>query len=555
MVAKKLPFILILLFSLPLILPFFNDGFFPMHDDTQPARVYEMAKSLRDGQFPVRWVADLGYGFGYPLFNFYAPLPYYFGAIWLLIGFDVLIATKIMFGFPIILSVAAMYLLIRKFASSSYSLFVGVLYGYAPYHAVEIYVRGAVGEYWAYAILPLVFLGILETKKSLKGIIIGSVSFAALFLSHTISALLLIYVLGLWLLVELLSSLIKHKVTVTAKNIFVVALLGFGLSAFFWLPALSESSFTKVDVLRQGTNDFRNHFVYIDQLWDSPWGFAGSAPGRNDGMSFKIGKVHLISLFLCGLFLLHQLVLNKKKVGVQVLLIFAGLLLSLVLLFPISKPAWEVLPFFAFIQYPWRLLLFVSFFIAFFIGVSGGKLFDFKSKFVKTAVVVVTILVIGVNTKYFKPNYTIPAHLTDYTSAEALRYKISKISDEYTPKYFPIPSTIEKSAQVPIANQDDIIIERVESKTHWLKAEVVVQEEADLVFSYAYFPGWKVVVDNRYEKPIITNGLPVITLTPGKHTITAYFGSTLPRLIGNFLSFVSLFVFLGLITKFYAKKK
>src|SRR3989338_10214440 len=72
-------------------------GFFPVHDDTQPARIYEMAKALKFGQFPVRWVPDLGYGYGYPLFNFYAPLPYYFGAAFYLFGFNVLSATKLMY--------------------------------------------------------------------------------------------------------------------------------------------------------------------------------------------------------------------------------------------------------------------------------------------------------------------------------------------------------------------------------------------------------------------------------------------------------------------------
>ena len=34
---------------------------FPIHDDTQVARVYEMGKALSDSMFPVRWVEDLGF--------------------------------------------------------------------------------------------------------------------------------------------------------------------------------------------------------------------------------------------------------------------------------------------------------------------------------------------------------------------------------------------------------------------------------------------------------------------------------------------------------------
>ena len=46
-----------------------------MHDDMQLVRQLEMDKCLKDGQIPCRWTPDLGYGYGYPLFNFYPPLP------------------------------------------------------------------------------------------------------------------------------------------------------------------------------------------------------------------------------------------------------------------------------------------------------------------------------------------------------------------------------------------------------------------------------------------------------------------------------------------------
>src|SRR5258706_6997293 len=93
---KLLPVIIVLLLSFWAIRPLLNSGFFPMHDDTQVARVFEMKKSLNDGMFPVRWVADLGYGYGYPIFNFYAPFAYYLGGFLNLVGLNALAATKLM---------------------------------------------------------------------------------------------------------------------------------------------------------------------------------------------------------------------------------------------------------------------------------------------------------------------------------------------------------------------------------------------------------------------------------------------------------------------------
>src|SRR3972149_3277762 len=101
--------LIVLLFSVIPILPFFHPGFFPMHDDTQPSRVFEMAQSLRDGMFPVRWVKDLGYGYGYPIFNFYAPLSYYIGAGFMFLGVDALVATKLVITFGMILAGLAFF--------------------------------------------------------------------------------------------------------------------------------------------------------------------------------------------------------------------------------------------------------------------------------------------------------------------------------------------------------------------------------------------------------------------------------------------------------------
>ena len=62
--VKKWPFFLILLLSWWAIRSLFHSGFFPMHDDEQIARLYELHQALSAGQFPPRWVANLGFGYG-----------------------------------------------------------------------------------------------------------------------------------------------------------------------------------------------------------------------------------------------------------------------------------------------------------------------------------------------------------------------------------------------------------------------------------------------------------------------------------------------------------
>src|SRR3990170_5624014 len=89
---------LVIALTLPAMIPLFHRGYFSMHDDQQVVRLYELDRALAAGQFPARWVADLGFGFGYPLFIFYPPLVYYVGEIYhLLLGTSFIDSTKLVF--------------------------------------------------------------------------------------------------------------------------------------------------------------------------------------------------------------------------------------------------------------------------------------------------------------------------------------------------------------------------------------------------------------------------------------------------------------------------
>ena len=155
---KIIVLIAVILLSTFGILSLLGPSYFTMHDDTQIGRVVSMARSLSDGQFPVRWVSDLGYGYGYPIFNFYGPLPYYIGGVLTNLGIPAMFATKIMMGLGMILAPLLAFLVLEQFLGVLAASVSAILFMYAPYHAVQLYVRGAVGELYATAFLPLLFM-------------------------------------------------------------------------------------------------------------------------------------------------------------------------------------------------------------------------------------------------------------------------------------------------------------------------------------------------------------------------------------------------------------
>ncbi len=543
--------IIITFFSL---LPLLQGGFFPMHDDTQPARVYEMAKALSYGQFPVRLVPDLGYGLGYPIFNFYAPLPYYLGAFFYLMGLSAIDATKIMFAKGIILSGITMFLLGKELFGELGGLISSTLYIYAPYHAVNIYIRGAVGEFYAYAFLPLIVLGIILIFKSMhkrefsirliKGGCILSIGLALTLLSHNILGFISSFFLIIFIFSYIIFLLIKKESVKVFRYISFFLILGFGLSSFFTIPALVEKKYTKVDELTTQGSDFTNHFVYFDQLWNSPWGFAGSAPGKNDGMSFKIGKIHLYLGFLSTILFLFLSRCKRldKNISMLFLLYFAICIISIFFMLEQSKFIWKILPGFAFIQYPWRFLNFTLFGLS---SMAGILVFPFKNKWKFFLTFILIDLIILVNNKYFTPKEYLAVTSADYISKENLINKISRISDEYLPKELVTKNLVDNSLFTQQVYQ--VITETPTEK----KYSFYLEKPDLIILKIAYFPGWKAFVNNSPAGISNQKGLIGVYLRSGWSTLTLKFFDTPIRVVSNAISLLSLFllVYLSLFWK------
>src|SRR3989344_8578643 len=148
------PIVLALIVAVPAFMALFKPGYFPMHDDISGIRLLEIDKCLKDGQIPCRWVPDMGYGYGYPQFNYYAPLPYYIMEVFHLTGLGYLDSVKAGFVLSFVLSGVGMYLLGKSLWGRAGGFISALFYSYLPYRAVDLFVRGAVGELYGFAFLP-----------------------------------------------------------------------------------------------------------------------------------------------------------------------------------------------------------------------------------------------------------------------------------------------------------------------------------------------------------------------------------------------------------------
>src|SRR3990167_7669305 len=89
-------FILIIFLSLMALWPFFKKGYFETHDGGWIIiRFSAFHQTLTAGQFPARFVDRLNNNYGYPVFNFLYPLPFYLAEVPRILGFGFVESIKI----------------------------------------------------------------------------------------------------------------------------------------------------------------------------------------------------------------------------------------------------------------------------------------------------------------------------------------------------------------------------------------------------------------------------------------------------------------------------
>ena len=540
---------LVFLLSLPLVLPFFRSGYFPTHDgEWAIVRLGAMHRALMARHFPVRWAGNLNYSFGYPLFLFTYPLPYYLGELFYLAGFGLVGTVKILFVLGTILSGLAMFLLGKELFGNFGGLIGTVFYLYAPFRLVDLYVRGSLGESLAFIFFPLLFWALIRiTKGHYSWVAIGAIFFAGLLLTHNVSALLFTPFLVAFMAFLILKSSEKERIFL-AQRLLLVFILGIGLAAFFLIPALTEKS--NIALSQMPLADIKQHFVNYQQLVSPSWGYG--SPGGEDAFSFQLGWVHLGGLLVAFTFWLYNKRRFKNPDSLFFGFSFISLLFLVFLMLPLSFQFWDKAPFFSEVDFPWRALGVATFFLA--IGL-GYLVVNRLSRFLAIGL---AFLVIVVNLNYAKPSGSIDYGDDYYFTNEAT----TTSNDELMPlwvKQKPLKHPQEKV----IITSGEGVINKVFFDAKRVGFDVEGETELEIQINTIYYPGWKLKIDgreaplrynprrelSRHKVPLYNNegGLITLKVTPGQHRIMAVFGETPVRLLSDFISLASLMSIGGLL--------
>src|SRR3989344_5177949 len=256
-------------------------------------------ESLKEGNIVPVWNQYIMNGFGYPLYLFIYPFPYYLTAILHWLGLSFIDSLKVILAASFVGSGLTMYAFVKEELKNNLSAFTAsIFFLFAPYHLVDLHFRVAIGENIAFLLLPLCFLLMKKifTSNTLFWVITFSLSFALLILSHQAIALISLPLLVLYVLFLAIETKEKRSVF----HAFVAFILGILLSAFFWVPVIVEASFTTL--LSKSIiyyPDFLN-FIF------SPWRLGFLYQGPYGELSFILGYLHWFIIIFSILILIKK---------------------------------------------------------------------------------------------------------------------------------------------------------------------------------------------------------------------------------------------------------
>lgn len=538
----------------------FESGYFNMHDDLQIMRQLQLEKCFQDGQFPCRWVPDMGFKYGFPLFNFYPPLPYLVGQIFRQFGMPFTDTAKTIFAISLITSGFAMYYLAKQFFGKMGGVLSAIFYIWAPYHAVDVYVRGAMNESWALIFFPLIFLFgykllTSESKEFNKNIIFLALSWAGLLMSHNLMVMIFAPIFAVWCLLWLWKNQWK-KLFVHFRNLAISGSLALGLSAFFTLPAIFENDLTWLKSQLIGYYDYTAHFVTINQLLISRyWGYGPSVWLENDGMPFPAGHIHWVLSIFIGVWLVLKFIKtkNKKKLDINFYILTLMFIVGWMASFMThvrSTFVYQALPFLGLVQFPWRFLTIVIFSFSF---ISGAVVYLFEKVSQKRKDLYAAILIIGViafNWYYFVPENGKMGPLNDQEKLSGAAWDLQLTAGIYD--YLPLtakmaPREPQKVLAEVMKGKADIT--EMEQGTDWAKFKIKSNEGSTVRVNIFEFPNWRVRVDGQVVEQYMPEeemwGRIWIDLSEGEHLVELKFEDTLIRTISNYVSLISWLGLLG----------
>jgi len=541
--------------ALPALWPLCRSGFFVSDDGRfHVYRIAALAQAWRQGLLHPRLFPEFGFGYGQAVLNFYAPLSYWPGAFFAMLGMGPVLGVKLTIALAFVLSALAAYGYAKSLWGPAGGVLAAVAYTYFPYHLADAYLRGAIPEHFAFIWPPLIlwaYTAAFRKDKPVAPFLWGTLAWVGLVYTHNLTALLMVPTAGFYLLVMAGWSG-RWRRLIPALGTLILAL---GMTAPLWLPFLAESDAVGIGL---GPSDgYMKHLAPLGRLVQfSPLYRYGLERGGvvDHPLSWLTAALFVVVLALLAWRLIRrQRVEAAPVVGFSLALTAAAAFLVT----SASLPVWlRMAPVLAQLQYPWRFMALANLGV---LGLAGalpalleGKQGDKETRLMSLGRVGVVVLIGGMFVLQAMPN--MPAEPLPLSDAEAWTpdrmwredAEAGQVGATWTGEFLPLtvgeqrwalgrprPDATDGQAPDPLPH---VQLNRL----GYLFTDLGIRTESPMTvrLHQFYLPGWEARLDGQIVPayPSGELGLVSVDVPAGTHALELTFGRTPAQMAGALLA-------------------
>ena len=534
--------------ALAVIAPFFYLGTASGHDVSfHMASWLDAANQWKQGVILPRWTEWANFGFGEPRFIFYPPLSWLFGGFLGTILPWTSVAAAFIFSVQTIAGLSA-YALLRRLADSQFAALLGAAcFAGNPYALLIIYMRSDFAELLAIAVFPWLLLAALRLsgvlldaeRSTAKKIIHFAIPFGAVWLSNAPAGVIASYGIAL----VFAFAAIRQKSFAPVINGGGGILLGFGLAAFYLIPAIYEQRWVNITgALAEGLTPADNFL------------FAKTSDAEHDAFNHIASwmAVLLIVWMIVGAIVARRGESSKSSTNRELTLFSTMAMLggaATLLTLPITLLFWRYLPELRFVQFPWRWMSMLALCAVVFTASSA------RGRLRWAWLIAATIIITGSAHYLVKHAWwdtedmpTLQAAMKDGTGFEG--------TDEYDPDgddHMALEQKGVRAKFVAAAGEPEGKKEAIVKVEKWdaehRAVRVVARAPGRVMLRLLDYPAWKITANGKLVKaqhPQESEQM-IVAVSAGETELQINFTRTSDRTAGGWISVASLAASIGLL--------
>lgn len=563
--------LLVLALSLFTLWPLLQNPGLPNGTDTlyHIYRVAEMDRSWAQGLLIPRWAETFYFGYGSPLFHYYAGLTYYVTSLLMRVfSVDAVNALRMFITLCMLGAGGGMYLFMRERVSKLAGILAAVCYVYTPYIVYkEPYARGDFPELLAFALFPLImwrFERFFQSGRR-RDMALAAVCAGLMVITHNLMALVFTALLAAWITWNAIMRMIARRRFIEAA---IAVALGIGLTAYFWLPALAETTAVQfANLITLAELDYRNFFVPLGQLLAPiPRLDGGAINGLLPLLNIGQAQIGLALAGVIGTVVVYRWMATQRLATLSRTVWFFALMVGglIFLVTPGSAFVWELIRPLAFLQFPWRFLGPIAFGLAVLAGMNAVWLEMMPVRVARVLIGAAVVLpVLLAMPLFYVPEWTntaVDTSVAGYHRAETSGLQMATTySSEYLPvSVFTVPSPTARLLDdyadgypVDKAHREilpaGVTVEAIEHRPQQDVWRVVADGPFTMEVLTFAFAGWQVEIDgvNVPVRASDPHGLMTFDVPAGEHTVRVFLGQTPVRNVGVAVSVVAAVVVVG----------